>query len=1078
MNARVPILLVDDNPTKRLALKAALEPLGYSIAEAGSGREALRCVMANDFAVILLDVCMPIMDGFETAALIRQRQRSEMTPIIFITALGSDEIAETDLYTAGAVDFIFAPVPPDELRAKVSVFGNLFTKAEDLANRAREVQASADQLRFLTDAAPIGIFQTDRNDRYVYTNARWSEITGVPAEEAAGSKWGNTMFPKTPDGNRVGLADTDADESEIIHRIEIEVAGSTPRVVVLTSKAISDGAGGVTGRVGTIADITAEAAVETALSEARDKATEASRLKSDFLANMSHEIRTPMNGVIGMADLLIETNLDARQRDYAQTVRNSGEALLTIINDILDFSKVEVGKLEIEDIEFNLRGIVDDVVDLLSGPVQTKGLELVSIVENSVPVIVSGDPGRVRQVLTNLIANASKFTETGEIVIRVAVDEAAVDEAAVDEAAVDEAAVDEAAIDEGAVDDRVVRFSVSDTGVGIAAEKLAMVFQPFVQGDSSTSRRYGGTGLGLAISSQLVALMGGDCGVTSRIGEGSNFWFTIRVHADPAQDTYEQLSRDAGLDGVTALIVDDNATQRNVMSEYLTDWGMDVTTAASGDAALKAMRSAATRGEPFAVALLDRAMPDMDGLELTNAIVMEPALTSRLVLISALGEEEDLGSAADCGIFASVSKPLRREDLHTCLRVALGLQRADAGPAHVTAAWGAKPGNAGRLLLAEDNLINQKVAVAMLSTAGYRVDTVPDGAAAVRAAATQQYDAILMDCQMPELNGYEATAAIRANEGADRHTPIIAMTAGARREDRVRCLAAGMDSYVAKPVSKDALLALVARSVTRAPIASALPPLARHTAAAEMTIDPAVLDELRLLGRATEHDFVGELIDQFVHETDLRLVELRHALAVSDVVAVRRIAHAIKGSGGQVGGRRLALSCGRLERKAESGRVAEAQLDLREVEFDYRELRLALTQQVARRAYPALADETDAALPVLDAAIVDRLDRVGRAAGEDLLGRLTSLFLDDAAIHVADMRAGLAAADTGAVARAAHTLCGASGNMGASRLAGLCATLAANGNAGNLADGETLLTAAESELERVRDALRSLAPAS
>ena len=475
-----------------------------------------------------------------------------------------------------------------------------------------------------------------------------------------------------------------------------------------------------------------------------------------------------------------------------------------------------------------------------------------------------------------------------------------------------------------------------------------MVFQPFIQGDSSTSRKYGGTGLGLAISSQLVVLMGGDCGVSSALDEGSDFWFTIRVHADPTQLTYGQLSHDADLDGVTALIVDDNATQRKVMAEYLTDWGMDVTTAGSGTDALRAMRSAATRGEPFAVALLDRSMPDMDGLELTNAIIMEPALTARLVLISALGQEDDLGSAADCGIFASVAKPLRREHLHTCLRVALGLEVADAAPTQVAAPWSASSGepDAGRLLLAEDNLINQKVAVAMLSTAGYRVDTVLDGAAAVRAAATHRYDAILVDCQMPELNGYEATAAIRANEGSDRHTPIIAMTAGARREDRDRCLAAGMDSYLSKPVSKDALLALVARSVNPGSVGNAAPRLVHHATAAEMTIDPAVLDELRVLGNATEQDFVAELVEQFVHDTELRLVELRNALEVEDAGAVARIAHSIKGSGGQLGGRRLALSCGRLERKAANGRLSEARIDLREVEFDFLELRGVLTQQL------------------------------------------------------------------------------------------------------------------------------------
>jgi len=929
MSARVPILLVDDNPTKRLALKAVLAPLGYSVVEADSGREALRCVMACDFAVILLDVCMPIMDGFETAALIRKRQQSEMTPIIFITALGSDEIADTDQYSAGAVDFIFAPVPPDELRAKVAVFGNIFIRAEELAARAQEVQASADQLRFLTDAAPVGIFQTDTRDRFVYTNPRWSEITGIPAEEAAGRKWGSTLFPKTPEGLVVGLADTDADQAESTHRIAIELAGSTPRIVVVTSKVISDGAGGISGRVGTIADVTTEVAVESALSEARDKATEASRLKSDFLANMSHEIRTPMNGVIGMTDLLLETNLDARQRDYAQTVRNSGEALLTIINDILDFSKVEVGKLEIEDIEFDLRGIVDDVVDLLSGPVQTKGLELVSIVENSVPVVVSGDPGRVRQVLTNLIANAVKFTEAGEIVIRVATGDAL-----------------------GA--DSVIRFSVSDTGVGIAPEKLALVFQPFVQGDSSTSRKYGGTGLGLAISSQLVALMGGDCGVSSRLDEGSDFWFTIRVHADPLQETYGQLSRDADLDGVTALVVDDNAPQRTVVSEYLTDWGMDVTTAGSGADALQAMRSAATRGRPFALALLDRDMPGMDGLELTNAIVMEPALTARLVLISALGQEENLGSAADCGIFASVSKPLRREDLHSCLRIALGLEVGPVAPAPVTAPWNASSGEPepGRLLLAEDNLINQKVAVAMLSTAGYRVDTVLDGAAAVRAVAARQYDAILMDCQMPELNGYEATAAIRANEGPSRHTPIIAMTAGARREDRERCLAAGMDSYLAKPVSKDALLATMSQAVRNTGRRS-VPSFVAPAPSADTTIDFAALDELRVLGKAAEQDLVGEVIDQFVRETELSLAVLRDALEAGDAVAVRRIAHGIKGSGSQVGGRRLAASCGRLEREAARGHLSEARIALHDVTSDFGELRLALTRELAPADGPA-----------------------------------------------------------------------------------------------------------------------------
>ena len=376
--ASVPVLIVDDNPAKRLSLKAALAPLGYSILEAESGRQALRQVMTQEFAVILLDVRMPVMDGFETAALIRLRRQSEMTPIIFITGHASDELVHADRWVEGAVDFIFAPVPPDELRAKVSVFANLFLRAEALAAQAREVQTSADQLRLLTDAAPIGIFQTDRHNRYVYTNPRWTEITGIRAGEASGRAWDAIIGTPQPD-DLAGPGTGSGADQELSHRFVISQPDGTSRIVLVTSKAIPDLDGGIAGWVGTLADVTDEVRAEAAMADARDKATEASRLKSDFLANMSHEIRTPMNGVIGMTDLLLETDLDTSQRDYAQTVRNSGEALLTIINDILDFSKVEAGKLEIETIEFNLSTVIEDVVDLLSGPAQAKGLELIAI---------------------------------------------------------------------------------------------------------------------------------------------------------------------------------------------------------------------------------------------------------------------------------------------------------------------------------------------------------------------------------------------------------------------------------------------------------------------------------------------------------------------------------------------------------------------------------------------------------------------------------------------------------------------------------------------------------------------------
>jgi two-component system sensor histidine kinase/response regulator len=940
---RVRILIVDDDPAKRLALGAALGPLGFAVVEADSGIAALRCVLAQDFAVILLDVRMPTMDGFETASLIRQREQSQLTPIIFITALSSDEMLDRDRYAQGAVDFIFAPVDPSELRAKVSVFANLFLSAEVLATQARAAQISADELRLLTDVAPIGIFRTDTDSRYVYLNPRWCEITGIPLQEALGRKLGFGLGSE----QRFDVAEhlTDAvPPAEFSYRYEIPGPDSTTRIAVLTAVAIPSTEGAIAGWAGTLADVTAESLAEAALSDARDAATAMSQLKSDFLANMSHEIRTPMNGVIGMIDLLLETELDTRQRDYAQTVRDSGEALLAIINSILDFSKLEASMVLLDEVEFDLTMVVNGVVDLLVASARAKAVELVVVVDSSVPTVVKADPGRLRQVLINLVGNAIKFTETGEVVLRVSLEEAT-------------------------GSGPLVRFEVRDTGDGIAPEKLVEIFQPFVQADTSTSRRYGGTGLGLAISGQLVTLMGGDYGVTSELGEGSTFWFTIRLldrSRGDADEPAASSSAEPAVAGRTALVVDESPSERHLLAQQLTALGLLVTTKDTLAAALVAAHDEAVRGTPFSVALFSRST--MPGVDRPGPAAGHASLAATPLVLLAASDEGIDGTATTAAFAAVLTKPVRPDAIMPCLRTAMGLADLRGEPA-VSQPESCEQAT-GRLLLAEDNLVNQKVAVAMLTSAGYLVDTVLDGEAAVLASAAHHYDAILMDCQMPGLSGYEATTVIRAREGTGRRTPILAMTASARAEDRERCLAAGMDSHLAKPVSKQALLDAVALSFkSRQPRAAkglngradetalgsdcsvvALDPARANGDTEDRTrpaLDAGVFDQLTRLGATAGEDFMSQLARLFLADAESHLVDLRQGFVDSDVDRVTRSAHALSGSSANVGAGELARLCASAATESGAQEFLGNESLLEAVESELGRVRSALDEYIA-----------------------------------------------------------------------------------------------------------------------------------
>ena len=805
----------------------------------------------------------------------------------------------------------------------------------DVTQRKKTEEALAyerDLLRGLLDNIPDRIYFKDVESRFIRCSNSMALRLGLDDPAKIVGKNDFDFHPKEKaqefykDEQTIILTG-----KPLIHKLEEQTDVDGKRIWASVTKVpIYNQNGHVTGIIGISRDVTELKQTEAALEQARDAALESARVKSQFLANMSHEIRTPMNAITGMTGLLMDTRLTQEQREFVGTIRDSTLTLLDIVNQILDFSKIEAGKLALEIIDFELRDAMESTMEMLAENAQQKGIELNFWMDQDVPNLVRGDPGRLRQVLANLVSNAVKFTERGEVLVRVTKTVEATATVA-------------------------VKVAVTDTGVGIPAEAQPRIFQAFTQADGSTTRRYGGTGLGLTISKQLIELMSGEIGFESEWKKGSTFWFKVPLEKQAPPPVIQEDREPHHLAGVRVLVINAAETGCRILHAQFAHLKMADAHAPNAEEALQILREAARTGKPFDLVILDMDLPEMDGLGLVQAIKSEAPLSAvRVIVLSSLRQRVSTATMQQLGISACLVKPLRQSRLFDCLVDVMSLSGSgtaqpldEAASAISTVSPLAIVARNARILVAEDNAVNQRLALKQLKKLGYHADAVADGYEVLKALDHIRYDIILMDCQMPEMDGYQVTRSIREKEKHPERplgfSPyIIALTANVLHGDREKCMAAGMNDYLTKPLHLSDLDGVLQRALLK------VHPVQRpdQTIPSEAALDRAVIGGLRELREANQPDPLKELIELFVRDAAMRLEKMQLALDERDGAGLASASHTLKGSASNLGARRLARFCVSLEKRAKTGDWAEAADILLDVRSEFqaveRELLLEL----------------------------------------------------------------------------------------------------------------------------------------